>query len=144
MLLPGACCRLPDSDAPAFQLKIFAVILFLRNWDTERKLKCHFQETCSVNLHKIMYLSKSICKSNQYAKKLSVVQPNPENSKMQYALLLTYANYLFDLACPWNFQNVVNIKQSAINMLVLRCTHYYSDNSKLRPRRLQMKEKGLT
>ena len=68
MLLPGACCRLPDSDAPAFQLKIFAVILFLRNWDTERKLKCHFQETCSVNLHKIMYLSKSICKSNQHAK----------------------------------------------------------------------------
>ena len=68
VLLPGACCRLPDSGAPAFLLKIFAVILFLRNWDTERKLKCHFQETRSVNLHKIMYLSKSICKSNQYAK----------------------------------------------------------------------------
>ena len=143
MLLPGACCRLPDSDAPAFQLKIFAVILFLRNWDTERKLKCHFQETCSVNLHKIMYLSKSICKSNQYAKSFlqsSLTQKIPRRSTHYY---LPMKKYIFDLACPWNFQNVVNIKQSAIIMLVLRCTHYYSDNSKLRPRRLQMKEKGL-
>ena len=139
----GACCRLPDSDAPAFLLKIFAVILFSRNWDTERKLKCHFQETLSVNLHKIMCLSKSICKSIQYVKsslQSSLTRKIPIRSTHYY---FPIQKYIFGLACPWNFQNIVYIQQSAIIMLLLRCTHCYSDNSKLRPRRLQMKEKGL-
>ena len=138
MLLLGACCRLPDSDDPAFLPKIFTVILFLRNWNIERKLKCHFQETRSLNLHKIIYLLKSICKSNKYEKsflqssltrkipthstcyyfpmqKKNLVQPVPGISKT----LFTYNRVLLTCFCY-----AVRIVQHDLNLGAHSCTAY--------------------